>query len=256
MFPIHFSNSISSGTCLLFSAYVPPVCKIMIPDGLTRCIYWQAESKNSCACLHMRFARRRNGRREFKSKFGVRSWVHLSVHLRSVMRSVESFSREKHLITPSALQAPVAFKKEEKSLFSQGSEGKVITTDTRERLGSTGQDRNTQGASLREADALMQTCACHPLSSHHTFVFQFKCKQVVTLWTFLFFCGGCSAKSAADSAYKSSALQLMRKTLRCEKWFVIVTFLWISFLKSFNPKKKKNKLHSTFKAEHNVGGQH
>lgn len=53
--------------------------------------------------------------------------MHLSTHLRSVMRSGESFSREKHLIIASVLRAPVALRKEAKSLFSRGSEGKLIT---------------------------------------------------------------------------------------------------------------------------------
>lgn len=44
------------------------------------------------------------------------------------MRSEESFSREKHLITASVLRAPVAFRKEAKSLFSRGSGGKLITS--------------------------------------------------------------------------------------------------------------------------------
>lgn len=218
------------------------------------CIHWQTESKNLPACLHMRFARGRNRRREFKSKFGVRSGVHLSVHLRSVMRSAESFSREKHLITASVLRAPVAFRKEVKSLFSQGSEEKLITST--QTPGSTGEDRNTREASLWEADALMQTCACHPLSPHHIFLFQFNCKQVVTLWRFLFFCGFCSAKSVADSAYKSSALQLMRENI--EMWKIVCncnSFLRV-FLKPLTKKTKKKSLHSTFRAGQNVGGQH
>lgn len=63
----------------------------------TSCIRWQAESAASPAqltCLHVRFARRDEAGGEFKSKFGVRSGVHLSVHLRSVMRSAESFKRK------------------------------------------------------------------------------------------------------------------------------------------------------------------
>lgn len=98
----------------------------------TSCIRWQTESAASPApltCLHVRFARRAEaGGGEFKSKFGVCSGVHLSVHLRSVMRSAESFSREKHLITASVLRAPVAFEKGAKSLFSKSSEGKLITS--------------------------------------------------------------------------------------------------------------------------------
>lgn len=77
---------------------------------------------------HTVCTRKKREEREFKSKFRVGSEVHLSVHLRSVMRSAESFSREKHLITASVLRAPVAFRKEAKSLFSRGSEGKLITS--------------------------------------------------------------------------------------------------------------------------------
>lgn len=205
----------------------------MIPDGLTSCIHWQAESKNLLACLHMRFARRGNRRREFKSKFGVRSGVHLSVHLRSVMRSAESFSREKHLITASVLRAPVALRKEAKSLFSLGSEGKLITST--QTPGSAGEDRNTRAASLWEADTLMQTCACHPSSTHHIFLFQFNCKQVVTLEV----CGGGSAKSAADSACESSALQLMRENTEWKMVCNCNSFLFGSFWKPLIQKKKK-----------------
>lgn len=243
MFPVFFFfNSITLGTCLLFSACVPPVCKIMIPDGHTRCIHWQAKSKKACAWLHVQFTRRRNRRREFNSKFGVRSWVHLSVHLRSVMRSAKSFSREKHLITASILQAPVAFRKEAKSLFSQGSEGKLITSAQAPGR-STGEDRNTRAASLWEAEALMQTLACHPLSRHHTFVFQFNCKQVVTLCTFLF-----SVVVIQQNLHiKVLLCSWCEKTLRCEKWFAIVT----NFFEFLSPLNQKS-LYEIFRAGQKV----
>lgn len=130
---MYLQRIICSGACLRFSAYVPPVCKIVIPDGLNE-LHSLASRKRGLACAVDMFAcalctpgwREAGG--EFKSKFGVRSGVHLSVHLRSVMRSAESFSREKHLITASVLRAPVAFEKGAKRLFSKSSEGKLITS--------------------------------------------------------------------------------------------------------------------------------
>lgn len=54
------------------------------------------------------------------------------MHLRSVMRSVEGFSRGEDLMTASVVPPPTpsssAFQKREpESLFSQGCEGKLIT---------------------------------------------------------------------------------------------------------------------------------
>lgn len=54
------------------------------------------------------------------------------MHLKSVMRSVEGFSREEDLMTASVVPPPTPSssgfqKKEPESLFSQGSEGKLIT---------------------------------------------------------------------------------------------------------------------------------
>lgn len=129
------------------------------------------KAKNLHECLHVRFARRRNGRREFKSKFGVRSGVHLSVHLGSIMRSAESSSREKHLIAASFLRASVAFRKEAKSLFSRGSEGKPITSAQTPGRNQEVPER-TEMHGQRHCDALKQTYACHPLSPHHIFLFQ------------------------------------------------------------------------------------
>lgn len=47
------------------------------------------------------------------------SEAHMRMHLRSVMRSVENFSRDEHLMTVSAPQAPVHFKEGTKDLFNQ-----------------------------------------------------------------------------------------------------------------------------------------
>lgn len=109
----------------------------------TSCIRWQTESAASPApltCLHVRFARRAEaGGGEFKSKFGVCSGVHLSVHLRSVMRSAESFSREKHLITASVLRAPVAFEKGAKACLARALRGNSLPV--RRRQGGTGKYR-------------------------------------------------------------------------------------------------------------------
>lgn len=151
-------------------------------------------------CAHGLHAEGMEG--EFKSKFGVRSGVHLSVHLRSVMRSAESFSREKHLITASVLRAPVAFRKEAKSLFSRGSEGKLITslqTPGRDREAPERTEKVTLGVTVGGWCAHADPCLSSLITASHV-VSQLNCKQAVTRWRFLFFCGGCSAKSAAYSA--------------------------------------------------------
>lgn len=147
---------------LLFSAYVPPVCKMMIPDG-----HWQAESKNLRTCLHVRFAHGRNGRTEFKIKFGVRNGVHLSTHLRSVMRSGERFSREKHLIIASVLRAPVALRKEAKSLFSRGSEGKLITRHQGETEKYRTWQKYTGGVTVRGWCAHADLCLSSFITTSH-----------------------------------------------------------------------------------------
>lgn len=216
MFPIHFSNSISSRTCLLFSAYVPPVGKIMIPDGLTSCIHWKAESKNLTACLHVRFACGRNRRREFKSKFGVRNGVHLSVHLRSVMRSAESCSREKNLITASVLRAPVAFRKEAKSLFSQGSEGKLITS-----AATSGRDREvperTEIHGRRHCERLMHSCRPVPVTLYHHITYSSFSSTVNKSWH----CERFFSSVVVVQQNQQQTLHMLcswwEKTLRCEK---------------------------------------
>lgn len=173
----------------------------MVP---TSCIHWRAERTDSpvqfwAHYLDARLRRRRDGRREFKSKFGVRSGVHLSVHLRSVMRSAESFSREKHLITTSVLRAPVAFRKEGKSLFSRGSEGKLITSAQTPGRGWDVSER-TELHGRRHCQRLTRSCRelCPSsfITTSHIPYSALTSTVNTTLQTVLFCCASCSAKSA------------------------------------------------------------